>query len=389
VEYVHWPYFPKGARIWIWGATGTYKSLYCAWIATKLSHQGIRVSYFSEENPLSEELRRLGKLRPDPSCFRMFHRTGMDLTDPQWVKALLETTQGDGIIFLDSFTDLWSGDEQANREIQQFDATVLKALQAKGVTPVVLDHTGHQPMFSNRGGATAGRGASSKGQKADVTLEFKTADEEGFSIVYGKCRIGGVRQPERTFRVEDVEEGGIDIVEAGSPQQRALSDLAEKMAQAILTSPTGWLTTTALRKAAGGKRDRQPAALGLLQNDPRVVMRSEKIPAQDGKLREANVWRPAGHGLGEGLDLAPGEGVYPEPLPLTGGGEGFTGFPPTSPAPDPESGEGLGPAGDGLDGLAEADRQRIARLRKRFPNSSTHPDWWLLEYGDDETQEAS
>ena len=111
VEYISEPYLPKGARIWIWGATGTVKSLWCLCQAAKLSREGVRVSYFSEENPIQEELRRLSLLRPDPRYFRMFHRTGMDLVDPVWVAALLEATKGDAICFLDSWTDLWSGDE--------------------------------------------------------------------------------------------------------------------------------------------------------------------------------------------------------------------------------------------------------------------------------------
>ena len=194
VEYVSEPYFPKGARIWIWGATGSYKSLYCAGPRRGSRRAGVRVSYFSEENPIQEELRRLGRLRPDPEHFRLFHRTGMDLVDPGWVESFLNVTRGDAIVFLDTWTDLWSGDESDNRAVQQFDASVLKPLQAQGVTPVILHHTGHRYMFSaTAAGATAGRGASSLGQKADVTLEFKDAGERRFTIVYGKCRIGGVR----------------------------------------------------------------------------------------------------------------------------------------------------------------------------------------------------
>ena len=68
------------------------------------------------------------------------------------------------------------------------------------MTPVVIHHLGHRQMFSNRGGATAGRGASSLGQKADVTLEFKNAGEDLFTIIYGKCRIGGLYHPDGPSR---------------------------------------------------------------------------------------------------------------------------------------------------------------------------------------------
>ncbi len=185
------------------------KSLWCEHEAASLSREGVRVSYFAEENPIGEELRRLAKLQPDPAHFRLFHRTGMDLTDERWVVALLGATRGDDIIFLDSWTDLWGGNEDANREVQQFDAAVLKPLQRQGVTPVVIHHMGHRYMFSDRGGATGGRGASSLGQKADVTLEFKSAGDDLFTIVYGKCRIGGIHQPPRSFKVEDTDDGRV------------------------------------------------------------------------------------------------------------------------------------------------------------------------------------
>ena len=293
VEYIREPYLPKLARIWVWGQTGSVKSLWCEHEAASLSREGVRVSYFAEENPIGEELRRIGLLRPDPAYFRLFHRSGMDLLDEKWIAALLAATAGDDIIFLDSWTDLWSGDENDNRAVQQFDSEVLKPLQAQGVTPVVIHHMGHRYMYSDRGGATAGRGASSLGQKADVTLEFKSAGENLFTIVYGKSRIGGLHQPERSFKVEDTDDGRVQIVEGDSPEDRAVAELAEKMAQAVLTVPRGYLTTNELRVAVGGSRTHQAAALVVLEDDPRVTAGVEKVETRDGKRRDSKVWRPA------------------------------------------------------------------------------------------------
>ena len=304
VEYIEAPYFPKMARIWVVGATGTFKSLYCQWIAARLSQRGVRVSYFSEENPLQEELRRLSKLRPDPDYFHLFHRTGLDLLIPEWVQAMLEATRGDAITFFDSWTDLWSGDENDNRAVQQFDALVLKRLQAQGTTPVVLHHTGHRYMFSDRKGATAARGASSLGQKADVMLEFKSGDDDTFTIVYGKCRIGGVRHPDRTFKALDQDDGSVGIVDAGSPEKRAVDELTERMVQAILTAPRGYVTTNELRVVVGGNKNHQTEALHRLESDYRVRGGAEKVQTQDGKRRDAKVWRGAGV-LGDKLPLEP------------------------------------------------------------------------------------
>ena len=287
VQYIREPYLPKLARIWVWGQTGSMKSLWCEHEAASLSREGVRVSYFSEENPLAEELRRLERLRPDPAYFRLFHRTGMDLTDEHWVAALLAATAGDEVVFMDSLTDLWSGDEDKNREVQQFDAAVLKPLQAQGVTPVTVHHMGHQQMFSNRSGATAGRGASSLGQKADVTLEFKAAGDNRFTIVYGKCRIGGIHVPQRSYQVEDTDDGRIEIVECASSDERGVEELAEKAVQAVLTVPQGYLTTTELRIAMGGSRSRQSEALLLLEHDDRVSVGDEKVRVKDGKRRDS------------------------------------------------------------------------------------------------------
>jgi len=321
VEYIREPYLPKGARIWVWGQTGSMKSLWCEHEAASLSREGVRVSYFAEENPIAEELRRLAKLQPDPAHFRMFHRTGMDLADEKWVDALLAATKGDAVAFLDSWTDLWSGDEDSNRDMQKFDAAVLKPLQAQGVTPVVIHHMGHQQMFSDRGGATAGRGASSLGQKADVTLTFKSAGDDRFTIVYGKSRIGGLHHPECSFKVEDTDDGRIEIAETGSPEECAVEHLAELAVKAVLTAPRGYLTTTELRIAIGGRKERQTAAFAFLETDARVHAGVEKVQTRDGKSRDSKVWRPAGGVLEEGFDFAADGGLSGTTYPPIGVGD--------------------------------------------------------------------
>ncbi len=293
IDYLDPPYIPRGARVWIWGATGTSKSMYALWMAARLSRQRIRVAYFSEENPTAEDLRRLALLRPEPDHLSFFHRTGMNLTNPKWIEAILHASEGAEAVFFDTWTDLWHGNEDSNEEVRDFDAYVLKALQARGQTPIIVHHSGHPQMFSNRKGAGAGRGASSLGQKADVALEFKTDDDGAFIIVYGKPRIGGERQPDRTFKVVDTEDGrGLDIVEVESSHTRAAQHLAEKMAQAILTAPKGFLTTSELRVAAGGGSGSQREAFALLEEDERVRVRVRKVETSDGRRRDARAWEP-------------------------------------------------------------------------------------------------
>jgi hypothetical protein len=345
VEYIHAPYFPKLARIWVWGATGSYKSLYCEWVAAELSRRGVRVSYFSEENPIGEELRRLARLNPDPRFFRLFHRTGMDLDDGRWIEAMLAATQGDAITFFDSLTDLWGGDENDNRAVQVFDASVLKPLQAQGVTPVVLHHTGHKQMFSERGGATAGRGASSLGQKADLVLEFKDAGESRFTVTYAKSRLGGIRQPDRTFRVEDAENGLLTIVTASNPEEQAVAELTDKIVRLICNAPDG-LTTSELRVLAGGNKERQTIALAVLESDSRIHCGVEKRLTRDGKHHDAKVWRPARDRgwVGPSTALFADDGSNPSQSPYREGvGDGLN---PMSSNPSPDGGDGFGMASE-------------------------------------------
>lgn len=296
-DYLVEPYIIRGARTWIWGATGTAKSIYALWTCCQLSRRGVRVAYFSEENPTQEDLRRLALLHPDPAFFTFFHRTGIDLTDPNWIGAMLEATKGREAVAFDTWTDCWHGDENSNEDVRDFDATVLKPLQAQGTTPVVVHHTGHPQMFTNRKGANAGRGASSLGQKADMTLEFRGDEDGAFTIVYGKPRIGGIRQPERTFSVIDVEDG-IDIVEIESARPRKINELAAKAVSAVLTAPKGYLTTSELRVVVGGARDLQAEALELAEGDVRIRVGVRKVETKDGKHRNAKVWESVAGGGG-------------------------------------------------------------------------------------------
>jgi AAA domain len=66
IDWLEEPYFPRGARIWLWGETGSAKSMFALWVGCKLSRRGLKVVYFSEENPTNEDKRRLRKLNPTP-----------------------------------------------------------------------------------------------------------------------------------------------------------------------------------------------------------------------------------------------------------------------------------------------------------------------------------
>jgi hypothetical protein len=222
VDYLDPPYFVKAARTWGWGPSGTAKSIFAMWKAAALTRSGHKVVYISEENPLVEDIRRLGRLNPDPDLMVVYHRQNVDLMRPECVREVLRISEGAAMTVFDSWTDCWQGDENDNRAVQQFDATVLKKLQDLGVAPFVIHHTGHPSMFGARKGVNAGRGASSLGQKADVVLAFSAGmagEIQTFKLSYPKGRVGGEAPPEQLFRVVDTEGGGLDILPEGSVQE--------------------------------------------------------------------------------------------------------------------------------------------------------------------------
>lgn len=299
-EYVYKPYIPKGARVWFWGPTGTAKSMYALWLGAKLSREGFTVAYFSEENPKEEDLRRIGLLKPEAKFFRWFPRKGLDLTDPEWVAHMLEATTGCDIVVFDTWTDCWYGDENSNQEVRDFDAKVLKPLQAQGATPIVIHHTGHgQANVIERKAASAGRGASTLGQKADVTLHFKpeaNADgDDAFQLVYGKARLGGERPGPKSFRVVGSnEEGFLDIVEIEGQHTRTVLAMVAAMKQYVFGAAKGYLTTTELRADAGGSVSVQKEAMELLKDDPDIIYTpNDKVLNASGKYHVSKTWRPA------------------------------------------------------------------------------------------------
>ena len=190
--------------------------------------------------------------------------------------------------------------------VQQFDAAVLKPLQAQGVTPVVLHHTGHRQMFSDRGGPTRRprrlvAGAESRRHAGVQGAPARTASPSSTASAASAASASlSAASPSRT-----PTDGRVEIVEAGSPEERAVEELAEKMAQAILTASTrasSPRTNCGQWSAAGGSD--KTAAQALLENDARVRMRRREDETKDGKHRDAKVWRAAhGNPLGERLSF--------------------------------------------------------------------------------------
>lgn len=299
VTFLHEPYVPMGRRCWWFGPAESGKSIFALWIACALSREGHRVVYVSQENPRDEELRRIRRLQPDVSTLDVFHDRGIDLARPDHATALISRARNASLVVIDTLTACWTGREDDNAEIAKFDRDVLAPLVSSGETSVViLDHTGHPQRFMKRKGASAGRGASSKGQKADVVLEFEAKREQQFAIRVGKMRAGDGRKPgEAVMEVRDLSDGGLTIERVSGAPTRSddkVIEIADAMVKAI--EEAGSLTTNELREAVrsvGGK-DLQSTAMRLLNQEtpPRATVAEETVQTGRGKQR-AKVWRLA------------------------------------------------------------------------------------------------
>jgi len=283
-------YVPEQRRIMVVGPTESAKSMWAEWLACKLSREGRLVVYISQENPLDEDVRRLKLLRPDPDLFRFIHAQELDLADPTHVAAVIEVSQGAALVIFDTLSACWTGDESDNREIVALDKNAIQPiLRDTGSSTMVLDHSGHAQAFVKRRGPAAARGASSKGQKTDVFLEFRPVTDRQFSIYVGKMRAGdGHKVSERVFSIVDIEDG-IDIESAGDVQDLTIERLADDMAEAI--GAVDFLTTKQLRQAVKAGAENQTAAMRKLEEEGRAVSGWETVDTGGGPQR-AKVWRP-------------------------------------------------------------------------------------------------
>ena len=291
VAFVHEPEIPAGRRVWAFGAAESGKSIWAAWVASKVTREGRHVLYVSEENPLDEEVRRLRRLKPNPEYLRFVAGSGLDLALPEHVQATIEAAQGCELAIFDTLSACWTGDENDNAAIAALDRDALMPLvQATGASVLMLDHTGHPQAFVKRGGVNAGRGASAKGQKADVVLNFAAkATQSEFMLSVGKAR-GLLKPPGRVLRAMDTDDGGLDIVEVGASEDLNVAEVAEEMVQAITAA--GHLTTNALREAVRTGSADQTTAMRLLElEEPaRVSAHHEVLETAKGRQR-CKVWR--------------------------------------------------------------------------------------------------
>ncbi|MEX0990077.1 MAG: AAA family ATPase [Actinomycetota bacterium] len=266
---------PERARVIGVGPAESGKSLWALWTASELSKAGIDVAYFSEENPLTEDLRRLGRLGPDLEHLR-FGNGGVALV-PDMVRPIADQVEGCALVVFDTLSACWSGDENDNAQITALDREVLVPLiEATGATVLVLDHTGNPQPNVRRRGVSAPRGASAKGQKFDSLLEFQATGDGSFTITHGKARVGGRKQRPLSCSVIDQDDGSMTIVTEVASRAEQASSVAEK---ALGLLDADGISTKRLRERIRTElkvgTNTASQAVDILRDDERVATHRE------------------------------------------------------------------------------------------------------------------
>jgi AAA domain len=304
-EFVESPYLPTGASIWAAGATESGKSMWALATSCELTRRGLYVVYVSQENPLVVEWSRLVRFRPDPRFLIFFHYAGFDLALADHVDALAEAavdlgdmlagpTRKASLIVIDTHSACWSGDENANEAIAAYDRDSVRPLiEHTGASVLTLDHTGHPQAFVARKGASAVRGASAKGQKADVVLGFKATGPHQFEIEHAKNRFGA-KEPIRALSVEDDEDDDtLALVPVETSHDRNVLEVADTVVE-LVRAADGATSTRAIRDALKGKAGREllNEAFTVLEYEdpPRLGTGKRQIEGRDGKIRLAKAW---------------------------------------------------------------------------------------------------
>ena len=295
-DYLEPPYIVRGARHWVFGQAESAKSLWFQWLTAKLTREGRTVAFFSAENPLQTDLDRMSRLRPAFERLRYFHMPAIDLNERADFVKVAEACGGSDLVVFDTLTALWSGDENSSAEIVGFDRDILVPLvRLTGAGIIVVHHTGHPQAFISRGGASAGRGSSAMGQKADIVMVFQSVGLHEFTIDHGKNRTPGGRKELKTrFQATDTDDGGLDIAPIGRHiDERVLEGMEDAMR--LIAEADGGMGRNQLKTAlgelgyGGGTTDRVFAE--LKQEDPaRVQQVDGEVVGPDGARRRGRPW---------------------------------------------------------------------------------------------------
>jgi KaiC/GvpD/RAD55 family RecA-like ATPase len=176
VEWLLEPYLPANRRVLLFGPEGSLKSLWALWVATQLAKRGQKVAYFNLEMPMKELSRRLRKLDPPKENFHLFRK--VDFSSQGDLAAACDLLDGYALIVVDAWSAV-HGNQNDNDTIARMDREwFLPLIEETGATLLLLDNVG--AAMQTDGGMVEqerARGATTKGNKMDLTLLMTRPDE--------------------------------------------------------------------------------------------------------------------------------------------------------------------------------------------------------------------
>ncbi len=179
VEEVEWllePYIPAGRRVMLFGPEGSLKSLWALWVGAELAKAGHKIAYFNLEMSMRELSRRLRKLDPPKENFQLFRK--VDFGSQADLAAACDLLNGYSLIVVDAWSAV-HGNQNDNDTIARMDREwFLPLIEETGATLLILDNIG-QSVMTDRGKVQPdwARGASTKGNKMDLSLMMDRPDE--------------------------------------------------------------------------------------------------------------------------------------------------------------------------------------------------------------------
>ncbi len=215
----------RGTLVWAYGPKESAKSMYLIDLCTRLSHEGKKVTYYSEEMALTVHNRYVSRFRPRRGFFRTKWGRGLNLADPAAVERVIEENEGSALIVFDSYEKVWqTSSRDQNRRAVEFAVVASEIVRATGATVVIIDHTGfgYRDSDGTMHDQRQPRGASTKEQQADMSILFSTRGKyDGgptFKFTMENMKPGRLGNP---FKLDmelcDTPDGGLTVVLQGEP----------------------------------------------------------------------------------------------------------------------------------------------------------------------------
>jgi len=292
------PYLPRESVVLVVGAAESAKSMWAAWAAAQVVRGGGSAVLVSQENPYRVDVDRLSRLAPDLPADKLMllNQKGLDLAEPAHFTELARVGFGSDVIFIDTLSESWSGDENSNADVVRlFRERARRLVTLTGASVVLVHHTGHPKEFITRKGVGAPRGASALGQKADVVLVFEAGLENTFTIEHAKNRVvgGGFKEPKTGHRVVDLEGNRLEIATEGHATDPRVAECMSTAVEAIASRGTVGTNELIreLRSRGFGATTIEATRLALLAQDPaRVTQSAGRVTGSDGKQYPGKVW---------------------------------------------------------------------------------------------------